>query len=542
MTAPVSLLLATITQQTTPTPPPAPGAGIFSQPFLLSLIVWVPAIVAGAIAIMPNPRQRYDPLIKQIAFFTNILLSLVLFIAYSQFENFLPTMQYEEKLQWLPAIGVTYHLGIDGPGLVMLVLSGLVSVAAVLGSLGIRDRVRSYFALLLLTETAINGAIVARDMFLLILFWGASILPLALLLIGWGGPRRIGATWRLVGYWAFGTAALAVGVLALYATSGGLSFDTDSLLKSSVTPRTQLGIGLVMIVAAATRLPIFPLHGWLRDALAEAPPGVAAVIAGSASRLGGFLLIRALIQGEPAAAHLLSPLLAVLAALTVGYAGLAALRAIDIRHAAAYLAMVPGGITVLGIAAISPLGIAGAVLSLFTGGVAAALVAGVAAVVSERAQTRELAILGGLAPRMPNMAWLFTLAAFAVLGVPMFASFLTNEMTFFGAFKTQPIGAFAVIAGLAVCAVAFAVLLGRVLFGAPVADSPAVSDASLGETWFLALLAGGLLWVGLFPAGPKIPGTDTPIFDPGFISQMSAGISDMASPYVLPAPKTATSQ
>jgi NADH:ubiquinone oxidoreductase subunit 4 (subunit M) len=297
-----------------------------------------------------------------------------------------------------------------------------------------------------------------------------------------------------------------------------------------------------MIVAAATRLPIFPLHGWLRDALAEAPPGVAAVIAGSASRLGGFLLIRALIQGEPAAAHLLSPLLAVLAALTVGYAGLAALRAVDIRHAAAYLAMVPGGITVLGIAAISPLGIAGAVLSLFTGGVAAALVAGVAAVVSERAQTRELAILGGLAPRMPNMAWLFTLAAFAVLGVPMFASFLTNEMTFFGAFKTQPIGAFAVIAGLAVCAVAFAVLLGRVLFGAPVADSPAVSDASLGETWFLALLAGGLLWVGLFPAGPKIPGTDTPIFDPGFISQMSAGISDMASPYVLPAPKTATSQ
>ena len=538
----VTSLLLGIARQTTPAPPAAPGAGIFSQPFLLSLLVWVPAIAAVLIACMPNPRRRYDTLIKQIAFFTNILLALVLFIAYSQFENFLPTMQYEEKLAWLPAIGVTYHLGIDGPGLVMLVLSGLVSIAAVLGSLGIRDRVRSYFALLLLAETAINGAIVARDMFVLILFWGASIVPLALLLLGWGGPRRVGAAWRLVGYWGFGTAALAVGVLALYAATGGLSFDMDTLLKStSLPPRIQLGVGLVMIVAAATRLPMFPLHGWLRDALAEAPPGVAAVIAGSGSRLGAFLLIRTLIQAEPAAAHLLSPLLAALAALTAGYAGLAALRAIDVRHAAAHLAMVPGAITVLGVAAVSPLGIAGAVLSLFTGGLAAALIAGVAAILSERAQTRELAVLGGLAPRMPNVAWLLTIAAFAVLGVPMLASFLTNEMTFFGAFKTQPIGAFAVIAGLAICGVAFAMLLGRVLFGAPVPDSPAVSDASLGETWFLALLAGGLLWVGLFPAGPKIPGTDTPIFDPGFISQMSAGISDMASPYVLPARRGSTS-
>jgi hypothetical protein len=109
-------------------------------------------------------------------------------------------------------------------------------------------------------------------------------------------------------------------------------------------------------------------------------------------------------------------------------------------------------------------------------------------------------------------------------------------MTFFGAFKNQPIGAFAVAVGLAVTAAALAVLLRRVLFGAPVADAPGVSDSSLGETWYLGLLAGGLLWVGMFPGGPKIPGTDVPLFDPGLINQMSAGISDIASPYVLPTP------
>src|SRR5258708_18019576 len=144
-----------------------------------------------------------------------------------------------------------------------------------------------------------------------------------------------------------------------------------------------------MIVAATTRLPLFPLHGWVRDVLAEAPVGVAVIVAGAAARLGAFLLLRAVIAAEPAAGHLLSPVLAALAAMTVGYAGLAALRTVDVRHMAAYLAMVPGGITVLGLAAISPLGIAGSVLSLFTGGRAPGLVAGGGAAFPRPPQSRR---------------------------------------------------------------------------------------------------------------------------------------------------------
>jgi NADH-quinone oxidoreductase subunit M len=536
----MTLLLAAITQQT-PTPVPAPGAGLFTSPFLLSLVIWVPAFVAVALAFIPNPRGRYDVLIRQIAFFTNLGVLFVFFIGYSQFENFLPTMQYEEKVPWLPAIGVTYHLGIDGAGLAMLMLSCLAGVAAVLASLGVRERVRAYFSLLLLAQASVNGAIASRDMFVMLLFWGASIVPIAMLVIGWGGPLRIAAAWRLVGYWGFGTAALAVGVLALYAATGGTSFDMDALFKNTISSRIQLGVSMVMIVAAATRLPLFPLHGWARDVLAESPPGVVVIVASAASRLGAYLLLRVIIGAEPAAAHLLSPLLAALAALTVGYAGLATLRTLDIRHAGAYLAMVPGAITVLGLAAVSPLGIAGGVLGLFTGGLAAALIAGACVTVSDRAQTRSLALLGGLAPRMPNVSWLFTIAAAALLGVPILASFASQVMIFFGAFKTQPIGAFAVAAGLAVCAVALASLLARVLFAAPNSDAPPVSDASLAETWYLGLLAGALLWVGLFPGGPKIPGTEVPLFDPGLISQTTAGVSDMASPYVLPTPEAQAS-
>jgi NADH-quinone oxidoreductase subunit M len=528
--------------QTSPTPLPAPGAGLFPSPFLLSLFIWVPVAVAVVLAVFPNPRGRYDQLIKQIAFFTMLGVLGLMFIGYNQFENFLPTMQYEEKVPWLPAIGVTYHLGIDGPGLVMLMLSGLGGLISVLASWGVRERVRSYFSLLLLAQASVTGAIAARDMFVLVLFWGASIIPVALLLVGWGGPRRIPAAWRLVGYWGLGTGLLAVGALALYAVTGAQSFDIDSLFKTTLSPRIQLGVGVLMIVAGATRLPLFPFQGWARDVIAEAPTGVVVVVTTAASRLGAFLMLRALIGGMPVGAQFLSPLLAALAALTVGYAALAALRTVDIRHAGAYLALVPGGITALGLAAVSPLGIAGTVLSLFTGGLSAALIAGVCATLSERAQSRSLLILGGLAPRMPNVTWLFLLAALSLLGVPILASFSADVMVFFGAFKTQPIGAFAVAAGLAVSGVALAILLSRVMFGAPVPDSPGVSDASLGETWYLGILAGALLWVGLFPGGPKIPGTDFPLFDPGMIGQMSAGISDMASPYTLPTPAPSPAQ
>ncbi|HEY1421005.1 MAG TPA: NADH-quinone oxidoreductase subunit M [Candidatus Dormibacteraeota bacterium] len=529
------ILLAFLAASPTPTPVSVPGAGIFSSPLLLSLTMWVPVVVAAVLAVLPNPRGRYDVLVKQIAFFANLGILFVLFIAYSQFQSFLPTMQYEEKVVWLPTIGVTYHLGVDGPGMVMLILSGLIGIASVLASLGIRERVRSYFCLLLLAQASVNGAIVARDMFVLILFWGAAAIPLALLIFGWGGPRRQVAGWRLLGYWSLGTAALVAGTMTLYAATGGNSFDMDVLLKAATGSRVQMAVGILMIVAAATRLPLFPLHGWIRDVGAEAPIGVSVVVAGAASRMGAFLLLRAVVAAEPSAAHLLSPLLAALAALTVGFGGVAALRAVDIRQAAAYLAMIPGGITVLGLAALSPIGIAGSVLSLFAGGLAAALILGVCATLSERAQSRSLLVLSGLAPRMPTIAWLLIIAALAILGVPILATFPAELMTFFGAFKTQPIGAFAVALGLAMGAVSLAALLRRILFGPPNPDAPGVSDSSLGETWYLALLAGGLLWVGLFPGGPKIPGTDTPLFDPGLVNVMAAGISDIASPYTGPA-------
>ena len=524
----------------TPTPAGVPGAGIFTTSLILSLSIWVPVAVAIGMSAIPNPRGRYDTLMKQIAFFTNLGILFVLFIAYNQFQTYLPTLQYEEKIPWLPSIGASYHLGVDGTSMTMLMLSGIIGVTSMLASWGVRERVRSYFCLLLLTQSAVNGAIASHDMFVLLLFWGAAIVPVALLVLGWGGPRREAAAWRLVGYWGVGTAALLVAIMTAYAASGGSSFDMDVLLKTALSPRLQLSVGVASIIAAATRLPLFPLHGWVRDVYSESPLGVSVVIAGSASRLGAYLLLRAFVGADADASRLLSPFIAALAVVTIGYAALVALRSPDLRWAAAHLAMVPGAITVFGLAALTPLSIAGSALSIFTGGLAGALIIAGAWTLTDRAQTRSLQLLSGLAPRMPILTWVLVVGALALLGVPLMASYPAETMILFGSFKTQPVGAFALAAGLVLTAVALAALVHRVLFGEPNHDAPAVSDASLGETWYLGVLAGVLLWVGLFPGGPKLPGTDQTIFDPGLVNVLSAGITDIASPYVPPAPPAAT--
>jgi NADH-quinone oxidoreductase subunit M len=523
--------LATIFSAASPSPAPIPGAGIFQSSYLLSISIWVPVVVAVLIAVMPNPRGRFDTVIKQIAFFTNLGLMFVLFVAYNQFQSFLPNVQYEEKVPWLPAIGAVYHLGVDGPGIVMLVLSGLIGIISVLASLGIRERVRSYFALLLLAQACVTGAIAAHDLFVLVLFWSAAIVPIALLVLGWGGPRRESAAFRLAAYWGAGSVVLILAVMGIYVASGASSFDMDVALKSALGSRAQVIVGVAVLIAAATRLPLFPFHGWARDLYSEAPLGVIVLVGGAATRLGAYLVLRVLVAAEPDGARLLSPLIAGLAAVTVAYGAIAAMRSKDLRHAGAYLALVPGGVTALGLAALTPLAITGSVLALFTGGMASALIAAIFTTVSERAQTRSVALLSGVASRMPKLAWLTVLAALGLLGVPMMASFTSELMTFFGAFKTQPVGAFAVAAGLALTASALAVIVQRVLFGTPNPDAPAVSDASLGETWYLALLAGSLLWVGLVPGGPKLPGTDTPLFDPGLMNVMVADIPEIAAPY-----------
>ena len=299
-------------------------------------------------------------------------------------------------------------------------------------------------------------------------------------------------------------------------------------------------IGILIAVAALTRLPLVPFHGWARELLAEAPAGVVVLVAGTASRLGGYVLVRLLAGIEHDASRTLAPFLGALAALTVLYAVVAALNTSDVRRLAAYLALIPGGITVLGVAGLSPLSLVGTVMLLFAGGLAAALVAGSAATLADRAQARSLGLAAGLAGRVPKLSWLLLAGCLAVLGVPFLATFPSGLMVFLGSFRTQPGAAFAVVVGLVLAAAAIARLMHRVAFGAPNPDAPTPADASLADSWYLGILVGALLWVGLVPSGPKLLGI--PILDPGLVNIVNTTTADLASTYApTPLPTAVTS-
>ena len=517
-----------------PSPSPSPispfGPTIIHFNFLLSTLVWAPVVMALVIATIPNPRGRYDRAILQVAFWTNVFLAFLTLVAYNQANLFSSAPQYEENLPWLPALGINYHLGVDGVTIPLLFVGAVVGVAAVLASTGIRERVREYFVLLLLVEASINGVLVARDMFLLVVFWGSTVLPAALLVGGWGGPLRRAAAGRYLAYGALGTAALAAVALIMYGTTGGISFDFDFLVHAALNDRLQTVIGFLLLVVAAVSLPLLPLHGWARMVYAEAPAGVAILLAGIGSRLGGYLLVRLLVTDQHDGATLVAPVLGILAAATAVYAAVMLIRTRDLRRFGAYAALVPGAVFAVGLAGLSSLALLGAIFELVAGGLAAALVVGVTATMAERAQTRDLGLLGGLGPRMPKLAWLLVLAGLAVAGVPGFASFIAGAFSFFGAFRTEPAAVFVTAAGLALTLVALAVGFHRLLFGGVRADAPGASDASLTEMWALGVMVGMLLWWGVFPAGPKI-GNAVTIFDEGIVNVINNSSSDIMSSY-----------
>lgn len=531
-------LEAPILPSPSPTPPPF-GTNLVPVAFFCSTMIWAPAILAVVIATLPGARGRNDAAMRWIALWTMVGMLVVNLLTYTNFQTFGSALQFEEKVAWLPQLGVVYHLGVDGLGMGVLMLSSIVGVAAVLASWNVRTRVRSYFALLLLLQGCVNGVITSHDAFVTALFLSAAVLPAGLLVTGWGGPARERAGARIFGYWGLGAAAFWAAILVLWSGTGSAGFDLDVLQKATPPLGVQVGAGALLLVTAATWLPIFPLQGWARDALAEATPGVALILAGSASRLGGYLLLRFLIIGEHDGAVRMGSAMAGLAVATALYAGVLALAEVraraDLRRVAATLALLPGAMTLLAIAGETPMAFIGAIFALYGGGLAAALLVSAAATTAERAETRSLAVLGGIGLRAPVLAWIVILAGLAVLGFPGFASYLAWLMTLLGSIRNEPGGTFGVAAGLVLCGGAVAALLWRALFAPPTGERLAVTESTVTERLYLSVLVTALIWVGILPSGPKVAGV--PIFDPGYANVTNASTTTEADPYAVPVPK-----
>lgn len=434
--------------------------------------------------------------------------------------------QFVQRADWISAFGVQYLMGVDGLSAPLVLLNGILGVAAVLVSWSVSTRTREYFMWLLLLQAAVMGVFVSLDLILFFIFWELELIPMFFLISVWGTGRREYSAMKFLIFTFLGSAFMFAAILALYFSfpSAERTFDMTALvhkdLASLIVPASLVFSGF--LIAFAVKLPIFPLHTWLPDAHTDAPTAVSVMLAGVLLKMGGYGLLRinaGLFPNELAAA---APLLAFLAVVNVLYGAFVVMRQTDLKRLVAYSSVSHMGFVVLGLASagaaagqLNAAGLNGAALQLFTHGTITGLLFVVVGLVYDRAHTRHIPDMGGMARQMPLIAIGFMIAGLASLGLPTTSGFVAEIMVFLGAFPAY---------GLATALAAFGVVLAagyilwtaqRTMFGPRIPRWDGLEDAKLVDLGAMAVLVIPIFVVGLYPA------VVTDVFDAGLIPIVS---------------------
>ena len=468
----------------------------------LSILLALP--ILGAIVIGFIRKDNMGAVRGAAAVFTLVpfLISLGLFSAFDISRA--STLQFVEKVPWISQLGIQYFLAVDGLSMPLVILTTMLSFLAVLVSWHIDFRVKEYFALLLILETGILGVFTALDLLVFFLFWEVELLPMYLLIGIWGSGRREYSAMKFLIYTIFGSALMLVGILWLYRDSGLNTFDMTVLGQAHITSQFSLIIFALIFMAFAIKLPIWPLHTWLPDAHTDAPTAVSVILAGVLLKMGGYAMIRINVGILPEAAAYFAPILALFAVLSILIGAAVCMVQKDLKRLIAYSSVSHMGYVLLGIAGgvtgASLVGFTGAALQMFTHGTITGLLFALVGLVYNRTHTREIAAMKGLAPRMPLIAVIFTMAGLASLGLPGMSGFVAEFLVFLGTFPTWPwhtaLGVFAIVltAGYLLWT------LQRILFGPPDERWAHIGDASFVDAVPIVVLILVIVLVGLYPS------------------------------------------
>jgi NADH-quinone oxidoreductase subunit M len=432
------------------------------------------------------------------------------------------TFQFEEHHDWIPAIGASYHLGVDALSAWLLALdAGVFLLGAVVISRRVTARLKFYCGLLLLTLTATAGVLLSLDLLLFYFFWEAMLIPLYFLLTNYGDQNRGRATLKFIIYTVAGSLAMLLAIIWLYTQSiaalpptGGASHGTFDFVTLLITPLqsqqpvTILGIStltpqqwafMAFVLAFAIKTPLVPFHTWLPDSYASAMPQTLTFFAGIVSKLGAFGFARYCLTLFPGPAHDYRWVIVALALLSILYGALNALSSYDIKRIVAYASISHLGFIVLGIFSFNQNGLNGAIIQMVNHGLLIAALFLIVGWIEERTGTRDIREISGLEKRMPLMYVFFLVVTLAGLGMPGMNTFVGEFTIMLGAFQAAPV--LAVIAGVGVVLACWYMLrLHQGLMHDPL--SPAAEHATdLGwrEAAVLTPLVALMLSIGLYP-------------------------------------------
>jgi NADH-quinone oxidoreductase subunit M len=468
--------------------------------FLLSSMVWIPALAAIGLFLFPARTELQRQRIRSYTVGATALVLALGVLMWYGFRDQSGTYAFEETRQWLPALGSSYHLGVDGISMPLLLLSAFLFVLAVLSSSHVREDIKEYFILLLLLETGVNGVLCSLDYVLFFLFWQMQAVPLFLLIARFGGPRRLSAAWKFLAIDMAGSALLLLAILLLYFKAPTHTFDIVTLHDLSLPAAIATLITWLFFIAFAVKLGAFPFHTWFIDAQAEASAPIALILGGLVVKLGAYGIIRVDVGEFQAAFHKIVGVVVVVAVVTVLWSAIAALAQDDIRRLVGYIVVSHMGLVLLAAASASPVALNGAVLLLVADGLTAALLVLMAAAIVERSGTPSIRGMGGMAGRMGKGAVLWIFAALAALGFPGLASFLGLFLIVVGAYPSHRIATPLALLGTLVVAGAMLLTVHRIFFGTVSERHSRVRDLGTLELASGVGLVSLIVLLGLLPA------------------------------------------
>ena len=424
---------------------------------------------------------------------------------YWKFDVAKSTYQFFESARWIPWLNVHYRVGIDGISLLLILLTTIIMPLCVLCSWTyIKTRVKEFMICLLIMESAMIGVFSALDFVLFFVFWEAMLIPMALLIGVWGGPRKVYAALKFFVYTMAGSVFLLVAIIALRLQVG--SFSIPDMMGRNYSPTFQIWVFLAFFISFAIKVPMFPFHTWLPAAHVEAPTAGSVLLASILLKMGTYGFLRFSLPITPYATAYFTPYVLWLSVAAILYGGLTALAQTDLKKLVAYSSVAHMGFATLGIFALNELGIQGAVLVMVNHGVTTGALFIIVGIIYERLHTRDLSEAAGIGRTMPIFALFAGVFALSSLAFPGTNSFIGEFMVMSGGFllaKTNPtfIGMMiCVVPGVVLAAAYMLRMLQKVAYGGTRnPDHSQVHDLGLREILTLAPLLVLVFWIGLHP-------------------------------------------
>ena len=423
--------------------------------------------------------------------------------------------QMVDRFAWISGqtFNASYFLGVDGLSAPLVLLTGLLGLCAVFVSWHIEIRVKEFFIWLLLLQTAVMGVFTSLDLLLFFLFWELELLPMYMLISTWGAGRKEYSAMKFLIFTILGSAFMLVGIVVVVVTPYAGTFDMTRLVDagSILSPAdVMVPIGLLFwffFVAFAIKLPTWPVHSWLPDAHTDAPTAASVMLAGVMLKMGGYGLLRINVGMFPLQVHQFAWVLVGLGVISILYGAVITLRQTDLKRLIAYSSVSHMGLVLLGVGSVgissgelTITGLNGAAMQLFTHGTITGLLFVCVGLIYDKAHTRNIPDLGGLANRMPLVAIAFVIAGLASLGLPGLSGFVSEILVFFGAFRAYPWPTVLAVLAIILAAGYILWMVQRTLFG-PLRERFAdLTDASLVDAVPLVLLIISIVAVGVYPA------------------------------------------